>query len=291
MWIIWHRVNILSMKFQTKLLLSLQNKNSSVCVGLDSRFDRIPAICKKNASVIASVFSFNKQVIEATQQVAAAYKMNVAFYAGFGADGLEGLRKTTEFLKKKYPDIPLIADCKRSEMGESVQMVKQEIFDWLGFDCIMVTPWFGFDTIAGYLDDESHGVCVYVHDSNPSAKEFQDLELKNGRLVYEEVTHHIVDTWNKNGNVFVEAGATYPRELRRVREIIGPDMPLLVAGIGAQGGTIENLVGLFGKNGQRLLVNSSRGIIFAGEGKPDYFEAVHDATEKLRDQLLAISLR
>ncbi len=275
--------------FREKLLSSFQKKTSGICVGLDSRYDRIPDQWKKNSSIADTVFAFNADIIGATHDKACAYKMNVAFYAGFGAEGLEGLRRTNEYLRNTYPDIPVLADCKRSEMGESVLMVKQEIFDWLGFDCVMVTPWFGFDTVRDYLTDETHGVCVYIHDSNPSAAEFQDLELKDGKRVYEVVAERVVSAWNTNGNVFVESGATYPAELRRVREIVGPDMPLLVAGIGPQGGSVDVLKGLFGTDRKRLFVNSSRGIIFAGIGKPDYLAAVREASQILESSLLQVS--
>lgn len=275
--------------FTARLINRFNAIGSHLCVGLDSRFDRIPDEMKKNRSVADALVGFNKNIIDVTHEYAVCYKMNVAFYAGFGSDGLEGLRKTNQYLQEHYPDIPRLADCKRSEMGESVAMVEQEIFDWLGFDCIMVTPWFGFDTVRGFLPDPRHGVCIYVHDSNPSAAEFQDLECKDGRRVYEVVAERVVHAWNTNGNVFVEAGATYPEELKRVREIIGEDMVLLVAGIGPQGGAISSLRSLFGTNGKRLLVNSSRGIIFAGEGKKDYFGGVRQAAITLRDQLREIS--
>ena len=276
------------MKFVLKLTESLDKKNTSLCVGLDSRYDKIPQQFHER-SIHQSIFAFNKEIIHVTHDLACAYKMNIAFYAGFGKEGLEGLRLTNNYLRTYYPEIPIFADCKRSEMGESVNMIKQEIFDWLGFDCVMVTPWFGFDTVRNYLDDEKHGVCIYVHDSNPTASEFQDLELKNGTKVYEEVAKRVVKKWNINGNVTVEAGATYPLQLRQIRKIIGEEMPLLVAGIGPQGGTVESLKGLFGKNNNRLLVNSSRGIIFAGIGKKEYFQEVRNAATHLAEQLRAIS--
>lgn len=275
--------------FTARLIHSIHTIGSHLCVGLDSRYDRIPDAVKKNKSVAAAIIGFNKNIIDVTHEYAVCFKMNIAFYAGFGPEGLDALAKTNAYLQKNHPSIPRIADCKRSEMGESVVMVKREIFDWLGFDCVMVTPWFGFDTVRDFLSDPKHGVCVYVHDSNPSAAEFQNLELKDGRKVYEVVTDRVAHVWNTNGNVFVEAGATYPAELKRVREIIGNDMILLVAGIGSQGGTISSLNGLFGTDKERLLVNSSRGIIFAGEGKKDYFGAVRQATITLRDQLREVS--
>ncbi|MBL8015609.1 MAG: orotidine-5'-phosphate decarboxylase, partial [Candidatus Doudnabacteria bacterium] len=223
------------MHFNQKLVTALETQDSHVCVGLDSRYDRIPDLIKQGKSISQAIFEFNKNVIEATHDLAAMYKSNVAFYAGFGAEGLEGLRLTNTYLKENYAQIPLVADCKRSEMGESVKMVKQEIYDWLQFDCVMVTPWFGFDTVKDYIADEARGVCVYVHDSNPTAAEFQEAELKDGRQVYELVTERVVTVWNEKGNVFVEAGATYPEALKKVREIVGNDMVMLTAGVGTQG--------------------------------------------------------
>jgi orotidine-5'-phosphate decarboxylase len=277
------------MKFIDKLNQSFDKQNSHLCIGLDSRYDRLPEIIKKNSSVQDAIFNFNKKIIEATHDITVAYKLNVAFYAGFGQAGLEGLRLTNEYLRNSYNDTPVIADCKRSEMGESVSMIKREIFDWLRFDCVMVTPWFGLDTVKAYLENEEAGVCVYVHDSNPSAVEFQDLELKNGRRVYQVVAENVSKNWNTNGNVFVEAGLTYPKQLKQIRKIIGEDMPMLVSGVGLQGGKIEDLSGAFGKNGKRLMLNSSRNIIFAGENKSDYFVYVRKAAEDLRNSLLLLS--
>ena len=205
--------------------------------------------------------------------------MNLTFYAGFGFEGLAGLKETNAYIRKNHPAIPILADCKRSEMGESVEMARREIFDELGFDCVMVTPWFGRDSIRDYLTNPSHGVAVYVHDSNPSAHEIQDL-LVVGRSPSEMGVYSCPETfsqplplcdyvaqkaardWNTNGNVILEAGLTYPKALSRIREIAGPDMPLLVAGLGPQGGKAEDLIGLFGTAQRRLFVNISRGIIF-----------------------------
>ena len=277
------------MKFIDKIINRLESINSHVCIGLDSRYDRIPYIFKKNQTVLNAIFAFNKNVIEATHHLATAYKSNLAFYAGFEHDGFEAAKLTNEYIKSYYPEIPIIADCKRSEMGESAKMTKQEIFDWLQFDCIMVTPWFGEDTVSQYLQDKKQGVCVYIHNSNPSAGEFQDLALKNGKYLYEVVAERVSKVWNSNGNIFVEAGATYPEQLKKIRKIIGEDMPLLTAGIGAQGAPVENVKGLFGKNKKRLLVNSSRNIIFAGENRKDYFLAVKEAAENLCNDLLRVT--
>jgi orotidine-5'-phosphate decarboxylase len=265
--------------FLETLINRLETANAPLCVGLDSRYDRLPEEVRQGRSISEAIVAFNKGVVDVSHEYAAAFKMNLAFYAGFGTEGLKGLKETNDYIRRNHPSVPIFADCKRSEMGESVDMVRREIFDELGFNCVMVTPWFGYDTIRDYLAKPSHGVAVYVHDSNPSAYEIQDLLVvgrhsPEGRdnipaetfaqpmAVYEYVTQKTVQDWNTNGNVIIEAGLTYPKALKRIREIAGPDVPMLVAGLGAQGGKKEDLVGLFGTNRRRLFVNVSRGIIF-----------------------------
>lgn len=278
-------------KFIDQLKSRLETANSHLCVGLDSNYDAIPNFLKINRSIEETIFYFNQRVIDTTHDLAVIYKMNVSFYAGFGEAGLRALVKTNQYLHQNHPEILTLADCKRSEMGQSVKMVAQEIFDWLGFNCVMVTPWFGLDTIRDYFQDESHGVLVYIHDSNPSASEIQDLPLADGRAVYEVVADKIAHDWNLNGNLWAEAGITYLPQLKKARAIIGDDMPLLVAGIGAQGGQPQDLQGLFGHHGQRLLANSSRGIIFASsaDNETQYFADVRAAAQKLHDELLRVS--
>jgi len=287
------KVNIVSMhSFHQQLINSIEKKDSCVCVGLDSRYDLLPSFIKSSKSMSQSIFAFNKEIITVTHEHAAAYKSNVAFYAGFGAEGLEGLRLTNVFLQENYPDIPRLADCKRSEMGESVRMVKQEIFEWLGFNCVMVTPWFGQDTIRDYVSDKTFGVCVYAHDSNPTAPEIQAVRLENGQLLYEYLCERIVKHWNTNDNIFIEVGATYPEAFRNSRKVIGEDMIMLTAGVGKQGGAVADLQGSFGKHSRRILVNSSRGIIFAGtesDSPKQYFEKARKAAIQLQEEIQSFS--
>jgi orotidine-5'-phosphate decarboxylase len=273
-------------KFIDLLKSNLDTKNSHVCVGLDSQYDKIPDFLRAT-TISQTVFNFNKNIIDQTHDLAVIYKMNVSFYAGYGAEGLEALRLTNQYLKENYPDIQTLADCKRSEMGESVKMVANELFLWLGFDCVMVTPWFGVDTLKDYYADDTKGVLVYIHDSNPSAYEIQNLELKDGRKVYEELARLVASDWNINGNLWAEAGITYLEELKKARQIIGDDMPLLVAGVGAQGGQAKDLQGLFGAGGKRLIVNSSRGIIFnsRADNAADYYADARQNALALRDEL------
>lgn len=277
------------MNFIGKLINRLEGIDSHLCVGLDTRYDMIPKQVKRNKSVRKAIFEFNREVISVTNSIAVAYKINTAFYEGYGIDGIKGLFETNKYLRKSFPSIPILADTKRAEMGDSALMIKKQIFDWLDFDCIMVTPWLGYDTVSNLVNDRTHGILVYVHDSNPSAVEFQELGLKGGGYVYEEVARQIVNKWNKFGNVFVEAGATYPKQLRKVRKIVGEDMPILTAGIVNQGGDINNLKGLFGRNNRRLIVNSSRGIIYAGINKKNYFETVGQAAEEIRKKVWEVA--
>lgn len=278
------------MKFIDTFIRSLESKQSHVCVGLDSRYDQLPDIVKKNASISEAIFIFNRHVIEVTHDIAIAYKINTTFYSAFGEDGLRALEKTNRFLRSHYETIPILADCKRDEIGDGAYLLGKEIFDKFLFTCILVTPWFGRDVIYELLKKNDHGVCVYVHDSNPSAKDLQELELKTGLKLYEHIAREVVTSWNRNGNVFVEAGLTYPNALKQVRTIVGETVPILTSGIGPQGGKIENLRGVFGKRGKRLLVNSSRSIIFAGKGHKDYFSAVRKAADTLRISILQQSI-
>jgi orotidine-5'-phosphate decarboxylase len=290
---------VAAVRFIEKLTSRLESTPTFLCVGLDSRYDRVSEAIGTSGDIESTVFDFNRRVVENVADLAVAFKMNVAFYAGFGAPGLAALRRTNAFLRETFPAIPRIADCKRSEMGESVKMVIKEIFDDLGFDAVMVTPWFGRDTVEAYLEDPARGVAVYIHDSNPSAPEFQQLPIvhpSSGAQVplFEYVAERIVQEWNSNGNIFLEAGLTYPQQLRRVREVAGEEMPLLVAGLGAQGGKAEDLIGLFGAGRRRLFVNSSRGILFparAIRAKDRYFEEVRRAALETSQTLLELSLR
>lgn len=278
------------MKFIEKLKNRLETIDSHLCIGLDSQYDIIPSEIRKNRAIRQAIFLFNKKIVEITYKLSVAYKINLVFYEAFGIEGIEGLYLTTRYLKKHFPEIPLFADCKRAEMNNGAVMLKKQIFDWLGFDCIMITPWFGYDAVKEFINNTSYGVSVYVHDSNNSAPEFQDLRLNNGQFLYEVVAQQIVNKWNKNGNVIIEAAATYPKQLKKIREIVGDEMPILTAGIGSQGGKIQNLQGLFGSNNHRLLVSVSRGIIFAGLGKKNYFKEVLKTAEEIHNQLISVSI-
>lgn len=219
------------------------NEKKYVCVGLDS-----------------SDFSLLQKVINQTYNLVCAYKINSAFFEAEGAKGWEDLKKVIKYIKQNHPDIPIILDAKRGDIGNTNEAYVKAIFDDLGVDAVTVHPYLGKESLQPFLDRDDKGIFVLVKTSNPGADEFQNLEV-NGTPLYRVVAQHVSD-WNINRNLAVVVGATYPEELKKVREIVG-DMPILVPGIGTQGGDLEDVL----KNGldsnkQGLIISSSRTIIF-----------------------------
>lgn len=273
------------MIFKTQLSQEVHKKDSNICVGLDSDFANIPEVCKKNNSLSETLFQFNKEIIDATHAITPAYKLNVVCYSGYGIDGLIALQKTNEYLKKNYPAIKIIADSKRSEMKRTAELAARELFDEFLFDATTVTPWFGFDTVEPFLSYRDKAVFVLCHDSNPSAHEIQDLELKSGEKVYERVTKLVTESWDKIGNILVEGPLTYPRVLKQIHTIAPDDQFFLVAGLGAQGGNIQDLSLFSRKNA--FIVNASRSIIFASSNER-FAEAALLQTEKYRKEIRSL---
>ncbi|HNX05441.1 MAG TPA: orotidine-5'-phosphate decarboxylase [Opitutales bacterium] len=268
------------MTFAQKLEQAWKDNNSLVCVGLDPDRARIPEHLSRDADVI---FSFNREIIDATADLVCAYKPQFAFYAGQNALG--SLRKTLTYIRDRYPNIPVILDAKRGDIGSTAMMYAREAFDHYKADAVTVNPYMGTDTLKPFLDDPEKGVIVLCRTSNPGSGDFQDLVVKDsGRKLFEVVAEKAAKDWNYNGNVALVAGATYPAELATIREIVG-DMPLLVPGIGAQGGDVEAVLahGLDSR-GAGLIINSSRGILYAGRGS-DFAQASREATRALRDDI------
>lgn len=228
-------------------LSKLKNKwdeTKFVCVGLDK-----------------GEFEFDKAIIDQTADLVCAYKPNSAFYEVRGVNGWEALQDTVSYIHEKHPDIPVILDAKRGDIGSTNEAYVKAIFDDLGVDAATVHPYLGQESLQPFLGRSDKGIIVLVKTSNSGSGEFQDLKIDDKPL-YQVIAEHVVD-WNVNGNLAVVVGATYPEELKMVRKIVG-DMPILVPGIGAQGGDLEGILkhGLNSKK-QGLIINSSRGIIFA----------------------------
>jgi len=217
------------MKFSDKLSTASKKNDSLLCVGLDPDMEKIPSFLR---GADDPIFEFNKRIIDATKDLVIAYKPNLAFYEAMGLEGLKSLMKTMEYIPE---DIPIIGDAKRGDVGHSAGAYARAMFDVLDFDAVTVNPYLGTDSIAPFLDYGDKGVFVLCRTSNPSAKEFQDVGSKP---LYQLVAESVVK-WNVHKNCGLVVGATYPGELKKIRELVGEDMWILIPGIGAQGGDLN----------------------------------------------------
>ena len=261
-------------------------KGNFVCVGLDSEFGKIPKSAHQSGnecevSIINTIVAFNRTIVEATKDLVCAYKPNAAFYEAHGTEGVAALHRTIADIHTIAPDVPVILDAKRADIGNTNNGYVEAAFQWLGVNAITVHPYLGAEALKPFLERADKGVIVLCRTSNPGAGEFQDL-LVDGMPLYQIVARRVSAVWNKNNNCAVVVGATYPEELEIVRQIVG-DMPILIPGIGAQGGDVEKTV-TAGKNshGQGMIINSSRGIIFASSGE-DFADAARRETIKLHN--------
>lgn len=264
-----------------KQLLEAQwAQNKFVCVGLDPEVSKIPESVKGKTDA-ERIIAFNKAIINVTHDIALAYKPNSAFYEALGGEGLGALRETVAYINTTAPQIPVILDAKRGDIGNTNNGYVVMAFDYIGVDAITVSPYLGKEALKPFLDRKEKGIIVLAKTSNPGAGEFQDLKLEGGPL-YEHVALKVVKDWNTNGNCCIVLGATYPEELKRAREIVG-DMPILIPGIGAQGGDVEKTVKSgIDSRGWGMIINSARGIIYASNG-PDFAEAARKETQRLSD--------
>lgn len=270
--------------FLKEIQEEILSKKSNICVGLDSDIEKIPQIIKGFPK--KRIIEFNKKIIDATADLVVAYKLNLAFYYFLGEEGIETVKKTNEYIRRKYPKIKIIADVKRSEMLRSSELVAKEMFGTLDFDAFTQTPWFGFDTVEPFLNYENKAVFVICHDSNPSAKDLQDVKLKTGEFLYEHVVK-LVNKWNRSGNILIEAPLTYPNILEQIVNKADDDQFFLLAGLGAQGGDIKNLK-IFKKD--NFLVSASRSIIFASSEK-EFHEEARNTALKYQEELSSLNLQ
>jgi orotidine-5'-phosphate decarboxylase len=268
------------MDFQSKLNQAIEKNNSLVCVGLDSDIDKLPDSSRHQET---PQFTFNKALIDATHDLVCCYKPNPAFYEANGAKGIKELKLTCEYIKGIYPEIPIIIDAKRGDIGNTNEGYAKYVFDYFNADAITVMPYMGIESLSCFFKREGKGIFVGCHSSNPGAKEFQELEI-NGKLLYELVAEELVKQYGDNPNTMIFMGATYPEKLTDIRKIVG-DMTFLVPGVGSQGGDVESFVKA-GMNSQKagLIINASRSIIFASE-ENDFAEKAKKETKKLRDEI------
>jgi orotidine-5'-phosphate decarboxylase len=253
-----------------QLFGEIKKKSSYLCVGLDPDLTKIP---KHLLTLEDPVFEFNKQIIDATQAYCVAYKPNLAFYEALGAKGWESLQKTIDYIPK---GIFTIADAKRGDIGNTSTLYAKAFFEKMNFDAITVAPYMGADSVKPFLEFKGKWVILLVHTSNPGSADFQLMESKtSGRPLYEEViTKSIV--WGTPDNLMYVVGATRADKIGEIRRL-APDHFFLVPGVGAQGGNLEQ-VSRYGMNKTcGLLVNSSRGILYASAGKDFASKAAEEA--------------
>jgi len=267
------------MTFQQKLNSIVEKNNSLLCIGLDSQFEKIPSHIKTQKNPI---FAFNKSIIDATNNLVCAYKPNSAFYEAQGVEGIRQLKMTMDYLKETYSEIPIILDAKRADIGNTNLGYIKFAFDYLGADAITLHWYVGREGLKPFLDLKDKCMFIYCRSSNTGAGEFQDLQI-SGKHLYQIIAEHVVKKWNYNNNCGLIFGATYPTELEIVRRITGDGFPLLIPGIGAQGGDVEKTVKAgIDNEGLNAIINSSRGILFVSSGA-DFADKARDETLKLRD--------
>ncbi len=269
------------MKFKEKLLEAAQTNKSWLCVGLDPDLNKLPGPVEKS---VEGIEIFLKNIIDTTKDLVCAYKPNSAFYEQFGAEGITLLKEVITYI----PDnIPVILDAKRGDIGNTSRMYAITAFESLGADAITVHPYMGIDSVGPFIDYEDKGVFILCLTSNPSSGDFQKQVLDSANIFYKLVAQTSLE-WNKNDNIGLVVGATKPGELKDIRKLIGQDIPLLIPGIGAQGGDLqESLKSGANANGQLAIINASRSVLYASV-EQDYPDKSRDEAFNLVSAMRSI---
>ncbi len=253
-------------------------KNTLLCVGLDPDPTRFPAAFRVRRN---SIFEFNRAIIDATADLVCAYKPQIAHYAAVGAE--DQLSATIDYVRREHPEVSIILDAKRGDIGSTAEMYAREAFDRYGADAVTVNPYMGLDAVEPFLARADKGVLVLCRTSSPGARTFQDL-IVDGKPLYQRVAEEAVLRWNRHSNVLLVVGATYPAELRELRALTGAT-PFLVPGVGEQGASLRDAVESGqDSEGAGILVSSSRAVTYASSGA-DFAVAARGAAETLRDQI------
>lgn len=268
------------MNFKDKLDKIIKKNNSLVCVGLDTEIEKLPNHLKKANDAI---FKFNKAIIDATHDKVCVYKPNIAFYEAYGIDGLTQLKKTITYIQYKYPEVPILLDAKRGDIGNTAKMYAKAIFDYWKADATTIYPHLGMDTISPYLEYKNKLVILLIKTSNPDSGMFQDMKV-GADPFYLAMAKKIKKLVLAYNNVGIFVGATYPEEMRQIRKLF-PDKIFLTAGIGAQKAEAKNTIqaGL-DKNKSGIMFNASRSILYASNGE-DFGERAREETDKLRTEI------
>ncbi|AJX37530.1 orotidine-5'-phosphate decarboxylase [Burkholderia pseudomallei] len=267
--------------FIESLRTAWQRTNSLLCVGLDPEPTKFPAHLENQPDAI---FDFCREIVDATAPFASAFKPQIAYFAAHRAE--DQLERLIAHIHLQHPGLPVILDAKRGDIGSTAEQYAREAFERYRADAVTVNPYMGFDSIEPYLEYEDKGVVVLCRTSNPGGSDLQFLET-GGRPLYQVVADLAANQWNaKTGQLALVVGATFPREIEIVRGIVG-DMPLLIPGIGAQGGDVAATVAA-GRtaDGAGMMINSSRAILYASRGD-DFADAAARTAERTRDAINA----
>lgn len=270
-----------------ELLAHHQAQGRHLVVGLDTVGERIPAGFEPASAAGDRVVAFNRAIVERTSDLVCAYKPNIAFYEALGSEGFETLRRSIEDIRALAPEVPVILDAKRADIGSSNLGYVHASFDLLGADAITVHPYLGSEALQPFLDREERLIFVLARTSNPGAGEFQDLEF-SGRPLYRHIASSVAEHWNAAGNCGLVVGATYPEELRDVRDDVGHALPILIPGVGAQGGDLQSVVEIHRNCRSRaFLINASRSILYASNSA-DFADAARDEAARLSNEISAL---
>jgi len=262
----------------TQLTAEILRKKSFLCVGLDVDMEKVPQAFQNSPTALVD---FSKAIIDATVDYAVAYKPNIAFFETYGVEGMAALKEVIDYLNEKHPEIFTIADAKRGDIGNTSTRYAKAYFETLGFDAITVAPYMGKDSVEPFLAFEEKHTILLALTSNPGSNDFQRIEA-NGKPLFQSVLER-AKTWEGSDRLMYVVGATRADALTEIRKIV-PDAFLLVPGVGAQGGSLAD-VATYGLNkGVGLLVNSSRGIIYASQ-EEDFASAARQAAMKMQEEM------
>jgi orotidine-5'-phosphate decarboxylase len=267
------------MTFQQRLQRAWQSRNSLLCVGLDPEPGRLPAPLAGHAD---AVFEFCRAIVDATGDLVCCFKPQIAHFSAQRSE--DALERLIAYIHDTQPGITVILDAKRGDIGSTAQHYATEAFDRYGADAVTLNPYLGLDSLKPFLDRADKGSVILCHTSNPGAGDLQELDV-GGTPLYQRVAQRIARDWNANRNCALVVGATYPQQLAEVRRIVGADVPLLVPGVGAQGGDVAAVV-TNGKNaaGTGLIISTSRAVLYASAAA-DFASAARGAAQTLRDEI------
>ncbi len=280
-------MNSRSNTFNQQLQSTWASQGSMLCVGFDPDPKRLPLSLQGKPE---GIFESCREIADATADLVCAFKPQFAYFASQRAEAQ--LEKLIRHLKDKYPHIPVILDSKRGDIGSTADHYALEAFERYGADAVTVNPYMGFDTIEPYLKHAGKGVIVLCRTSNPGGSDLQFLNTASGEPLYLHVAKLAAQKWNGSGQISLVVGATYPEEIAKVRALVG-DMPLLIPGIGAQGGDIDATVNagrIAGAPGAGMIINSSRAILYASTGH-DFAQAARAVAQSTRDALRAAAAK